>query len=181
MSFDYDQDTLNEQEMWWADEQTSQGGVYGIFVDQICVYVGKTSKGKTSCLAHRIAQHWCGIYGAYTSNKGGLNMYDCLAYWMRTGHHIEFKYKTLSELTDPEYRDRVEQKYRQSYNRDPLGIAESLMIIKYNPVLNTRVPTSFNPKLMRFWSDDSDLVTKLLDSDIDWIRQAAEIKPKYKY
>ena len=50
MSFDYDQDMLNEQEMWWADEQTSQGGVYGIFVDQICVYVGKTS-----CLAHRIA------------------------------------------------------------------------------------------------------------------------------
>ena len=32
-----------------------------------------------------------------------------------------------------------------------------------------------------WWSDDSDLVTKLLDSDIDWIRQAAEIKPKYKY
>ena len=61
MSFNYDQDTLNEQEMWWADEQTSQGGVYGIFVDQICVYVGKTSKGKTSCLEHRIAQHWCGI------------------------------------------------------------------------------------------------------------------------
>ena len=55
MSFDYDQDTLNEQEMWLSDEQTSQGGVYGIFVDQICVYVGKTSKGKTSCLAHRIA------------------------------------------------------------------------------------------------------------------------------
>lgn len=57
MSFDYDQDMLNEQEMVLFDEQTSQGGVYGIFVDQICVYVGKTSKGKTSCLAHRMAQH----------------------------------------------------------------------------------------------------------------------------
>ena len=57
MSFNYDQDMLNEQEMRLFDEQTNQGGVYGIFVDQICVYVGKTSKGKTSCLAHRMAQH----------------------------------------------------------------------------------------------------------------------------
>lgn len=102
MSFDYDQDMLNEQEMVLFDEQTSQGGVYGIFVDQICVYIGKTS-----CLAYRMAQHWCGIYGAYTSNKGGLNLYDCLTYWAHNGHHIEFKYKTLSELTDAECGDRV--------------------------------------------------------------------------
>ena len=33
MSFDYEQDMLNEQEMWLSDEQISQGGVYGIFVD----------------------------------------------------------------------------------------------------------------------------------------------------
>ena len=176
MSFDYDQDMLDEQEMWWSAEQTSQGGVYGIFVDQICVYVGKTN-----CLVHRIAQHWCGIYGAYTSNKGGLNMYDCLAYWMRTGHHIEFKYKTLNELNDAECVDSVPSKYRQSYNRDPLGIAESLMIMHYDPVLNTRKPVRFRPKTMDFWDDDFDIKEQLLASDIDWIRQAAEIKPKYKY
>lgn len=179
MSFDYDQDMLNEQEMWLFDEQTSQGGVYGIFVDQICVYVGKTSKGKISCLAYRIAQHWCGIYGAYTSNKGGLNMYDCLTYWINSGHHIEFKYKTLSELTDAECGDRVPSKYRQSYNRDPLGIAESLMIMRYNPVLNTRKPVRFRPKTMDFWDDDFDIKEQLRASDIDWIRAAADIKPKY--
>lgn len=179
MSFDYDQDMLNEQEMVLFDEQTSQGGVYGIFVDQICVYIGKTSKGKTSCLAHRIAQHWCGIYGAYTSNKGGLNLYDCLTYWAHNGHHIEFKYKTLSELTDAECGDRVPQKYRQSYNRDPLGIAESLMIMRYDPVLNTRKPVRFRPKTMDFWDDDFDIKEQLRASDIDWIRAAADIKPKY--
>ena len=179
MSFDYDQEMLNEQEMWFSNEQTSQGGVYGIFVDQICVYVGKASKGKTSCLAHRMAQHWCGIYGAYTSNKGGLNMYDCLSYWMRTGHHIEFKYKTLSELTDAECGDCIPLRYRGAYKRDPLGMAESFIMSKYDPVLNTRKPIGFSPALMRFWDDDFDIKEQLRASDIDWIRAAADIKPKY--
>ena len=179
MSFDYVQQMLDEHEQWLSDEQTSQGGVYGIFVDQICVYVGKTSKGKTSCLAHRIAQHLCGIYGAYTSNKGGLNMYDCLSYWMRTGHHIEFKYKTLSELIDAKCGDRVPLRYSWAYRRDPLGMAESFLISKYDPVLNTRKPIGYSPALMRFWDDDFDIKEQLCASDIDWIRAAANIKPKY--
>ena len=179
MSFDYDRDMVNVIELWSSDEQTSQGGVYGIFVDHICVYVGKTSKGKTSCLAHRIAQHWCGIYGAYTSNKDGLNMYDCLDYWMHSGHHIEFKYKTLSELTDAECVDCIPLRYSSAYMRDPLGMAESFMISKYDPVLNTRKPIGFSPVLMRFWDDDFDIKEQLRASDIDWIRAAADIKPKY--
>lgn len=179
MSFDFTREVLEEQQMWLTDAETSQGGVYGIFVDQICVYVGKTSKGKSSCLAHRMAQHWCGIYGEYSTTKGGLNMYDCLAYWKHKGHHIEFKYKTFDELISDDCRDRIDQLYRNAYDKDPLGIAEGLMIIKYDPVLNTRKPTAFKPAINRFWDDDFGLKEQLRASNVDWIRAAADITPKY--
>ena len=106
-------------------------------------------------------------------------MYDCLAYWMNSGHHIEFKYKTLSELTDAEYIDCVPLRYSLAYRRDPLGMAESFMISKYDPVLNTRKPIGYSPALMRFWEADFDIKEQLRASDIDWIRAAADIKPKY--
>lgn len=179
MSFDYDQDSLKEHEAWWRDDRTSQGGIYGIFVDGVCVYIGKTSKGKSSCLAHRIAQHWCGIFGEYTTSKGGLNLYDCLSYWKHKGLYIEFLYKTLDELTSDECRDCIDQLYRSAYDKDPLGIAEALMIIKYDPVLNTRKPTAFKPCMNRFWDDDFDIKQQLRDSSIDWIAAAADITPRY--
>ena len=53
------------------------------------------------------------------------------------------------------------------------------MIIKYDPVLNTRKPVKFRPKTMDFWEADFDIKEQLRASDIDWIRAAADIKPEY--
>ena len=174
MSFDYDRESYNKLEIWLINDRTIQGGIYAIIMDGIIVYIGKTG-----CLAHRLAQHLSAISGNYTSNKSGLNMYDCLKYWSDQGHLIDFKMTTSDELRDEKCRSRIKKKYLSAYDEDPLGIAESLMIMKHKPVLNTRVPISFRLNMNRFYDKDLNLKQQLMSSDIDWIREAANIEPKF--
>lgn len=179
MSFDAASYLIADTESALLNERTAQGGVYALVVDDIVVYVGQTKKGKTSCLAHRIAQHLVCICGEYIASKPGLNMYDCLKYWLDTGHKLSIKYYTETELRQSDPPIFVPQYCSVAYNNDPISIAESLLILKYDPVLNIRKPTNFKPKRNRFWDDDFDLMQQLCDSDIDWIREAANVTPKF--
>ena len=180
MSFDGASYLIDDAESALLNERTAQGGVYALVVDDVVVYVGQTKKGKTSCLAHRIAQHLVCICGEYIASKPGLNMYDCLKYWCDTGHKLSIKYYTETELRQSDPPIFVPQYCLVAYNNDPISIAEALLILKYDPVLNIRKPTNFKPKRNRFWDDDFDLMQQLCESDIDRIREAANVTPKFK-
>lgn len=175
MSFDAASYLIADIESALLNERTAQGGVYALVVDDIVVYVGQTKKG----LAHRLAQHLVCISGEYIASKPGLNMYDCLKYWLDTGHKLSIKYYTETELRQSDPPIFVPDYCLQAYNNDPIGIAESLLILKYDPVLNIRKPTNFKPNRNRFWDDDFDLIQQLCNSDINWIRDAANVTPKF--
>ena len=179
MSFDAASYLIADAESALLNERTAQGGVYALTVDDIVVYVGQTKKGKISCLAHRIAQHLVCVCGEYIASKPGLNMYDCLKCWRDTGHKLSIKYYTETELRQCEPPIVVPDYCLQAYNNDPIGIAEALLILKYDPVLNIRKPTNFKPNRNRFWDDDFDIKEQLCASDIDWIRDAANVTPKF--
>lgn len=179
MSFDGASYLIDDAESALLNERTAQGGVYMLVVDDVVVYVGQTKKGKTSCLAHRLAQHLVCISGEYIASKPGLNMYDCLKYWRDNGHKFSIKYYTETELRQSDPPISVPRYCLVAYNNDPISIAEALLILKYDPVLNIRKPTNFKPNRNRFWDDDFDLMQQLCDSDIDWIREAANVTPKF--
>lgn len=183
MSFDPDRALVDqyEREIIQYDPATTQGGVYTIAVDNYIVYVGKTRKGKTSCLAHRFAQHRACTAGYYYADTPGLNMYDCLAYWQHLGLTITASYMTLETIMSEEYRNAyIEPLYLSAFDKDPLSITESLLIKEYDPVLNIRKPMRFMPNRNRFWDDDFDLVKQLQANEHSWIRDAAAVTPKYK-
>lgn len=179
MSFDGASYLIADAESALLNERTAQGGVYALVVDDVVVYVGQTKKGKTSCLAHRIAQHLVCICGEYIASKPGLNMYDCLKYWLDAGHKLSIKYYTETELRQSDPPIFVPQYCLAAYNNDPISIAEALLILKYDPVLNIRKPTNFKPNRNRFWDDDFDINEQLRTSDIDWIHDAANVTPKF--
>lgn len=183
MSFDPDRALVEqyEREIIQCNPSTTQGGVYALTVDDHIVYIGMTRKGKTSCLAHRIAQHRACIDGYYYADTRGLNMYDCLAYWQHLGFAIVPAYMPLETITSDEYRNKnVEPLYLSAFDKDPLKTLEGILIKKYDPVLNIRKPTRFMPNRNRFWDDDFDLVKQLQASEHVWIRDAATVTPKYK-
>lgn len=179
MSFDAASYLITDVESALLNEHTAQGGVYALIVDDVVVYVGQTKKGKTSCLAHRFAQHLVCASGEYIASKPGLNMYDCLKYWLDSGHKLSIKYYTETVLRQCDPPIFVPDYCLQAYNNDPIGIAESLLILKYDPVLNIRKPTNFKPNRNRFWDDDFDLVKQLQASEHSWIRDAANVTPKF--
>ena len=183
MSFDPDRALVEQykREIIQHDPTTTQGGVYAITVNGHIVYVGMTRKGKASCLAHRFAQHRACTDGYYYTDTRGLNMYDCLAYWQSLDLPIATVYTLLETITSEEYRDKnVEPLYLSAFVKDPLHTLENILIKKYDPVLNIRKPTRFMPNRNRFWDDDFDLVKQLQASEHSWIRDAANVTPKYK-
>lgn len=183
MSFDPDRSLVEqyEREIIQHAPNTTQGGVYAITVNGYIVYVGMTRKGKTSCLAHRFAQHRACIDGYYYTDKQGLNMYDCLSYWRGLGLIIRMPYVTLDDITSNEYHDKnIEPLYLSAFDKDPLCTLENIFIKKFDPVLNIRKPVKFMPNRNRFWDDDFDLVKQLQASEYFWIRDAATVTPKYK-
>lgn len=182
MSFNPDRSLVEqyEREILQRDPSTAQGGVYAITVNGHIVYIGMTHKGKTSCLAHRFAQHRACTDGYYCANTRGLNMYDCLAYWQRLGLTIATAYTPLETIASEEYRNKnVEPLYLSAFDKDPLSTLEGILIKKYDPVLNIRKPTRFMPNRNRFWDDDFDLVKQLQASEHFWIRDAANVTPKF--
>ena len=183
MSFDPDRMLVEnyEREIIQRDPLTTQGGVYAITVNGHIVYVGMTRKGKTSCLAHRFAQHRACTDGYYYSDTRGLNMYDCLSYWRGLGLPIATTYTPLETIMSEDYRnENVAPIYLSAFNKDPLSTLEAIFIINYDPVLNIRKPIRFMPNRNRFWDDDFDLVKQLQASEHPWIRDAANVTPKYK-
>lgn len=182
MSFDADRALVEqyEREIIQRDPSTTQGGVYAITVNGHIVYIGITCQGKTSCLAHRFAQHHACIDGYYYTDTRGLNRYDCLAYWQHLGFTIATAYTPLETIISDEYRNKhVEPLYLSAFDKTPLRILEGILIKKYDPVLNIRKPTKFKPNRNRFWDDDFDLVKQLQASEYFWIRDAVNVTPKF--
>lgn len=93
-------------------------GIYGIYINNRLVYIGKSKD-----LLTRIANHCLLIDGLGKPNEVNAN-----------------KYKVLRQARDQGYKVRFELLEYTDQDEDQLGLAESAWINLYMPKLNTQIP-----------------------------------------
>ena len=168
----FDRDCVNLVEPLVRNDSTAQGGVYMILVDDYVVYVNKAK-----CLSRSIARDIVGIANPCVALHPDLDMYDCLNYWDETGHSMYVKCWTDTNIKNGHGPITVESDHMAAYEKDPLATIKAELILCFRPVLNPPVRIIAD----QIYNDNLDLKQQLLNSDINWIREAITIKPKHKY
>lgn len=110
-----------------APDKYAGWGIYGIYINNKLVYVGKSTD-----LLTRIANHCLLIEGLGKPNQVNSNKYRVLRQARDQGHKVRFE---LLEYTEED--------------EDKLGFAESAWINLYMPKLNTQIP---KPEDWRHWT-----------------------------